>query len=115
LLVCGSRRWADIDAIFSAMDEAKPACVIHGGAPGADRIAGEWAKARGVPCEVFPADWAIGAAAGPIRNTRMLKEGRPDLVLAFALPKSRGTADLVAKARRAGVQVRVTTCTEPRP
>ena len=34
---------------------------------------------------------------------RMLEEGRPDLVIAF--PGGRGTADLVARARRAGVEV----------
>jgi hypothetical protein len=33
----------------------------------------------------------------------MLDEGKPDLVIAF--PGGRGTADMVKKARRAGVEV----------
>jgi hypothetical protein len=37
----------------------------------------------------------------------MLDEGRPDLVLAF--PGGRGTADLIARAREAGIPVRIAT------
>lgn len=43
------------------------------------------------------------AAAGPIRNSRMLREGKPDLVLAF--PGHGGTADMVKQAGEAGVGV----------
>ena len=38
-----------------------------------------------------------------MRNARMLAEGKPDLVVAF--PGGRGTADMVAQARKAGVRV----------
>jgi hypothetical protein len=49
------------------------------------------------------ADWRkYGAAAGPIRNQRML-EGPPDIVVAFAGGK--GTADMVQRARAAGIAV----------
>jgi len=44
----------------------------------------EWAKARGVPCDVHVARWAeLGRKAGAIRNQQMLDEGRPTLVVAF--------------------------------
>jgi hypothetical protein len=53
---------------------------------------------------VYPADWAKhGRAASPIRNQQMLDEGRPNLVVAF--PGGRGTADMVRRARSAGVEV----------
>lgn len=81
--------------------------LIHGAARGADTLAGEWAEAKGVGVHAFPvhpAQWeAQGKAAGHLRNARMLAEGRPDAVLAF--PGGRGTADMVAKARAAGVPV----------
>jgi hypothetical protein len=70
------------------------ACVIHGGANGADYIAGRWAQdTGGIPVEEFPADWnRHGNSAGPIRNQEMLDKGKPDLVVAF--PGGRGTADI---------------------
>lgn len=40
---------------------------------------------------------------GPIRNSKMLLDGKPTLVVAFA--GRRGTADMVQKARAAGVEV----------
>jgi hypothetical protein len=54
-----------------------------------------------------PADWTkYGKAAGPIRNQEML-DMDPDLVLAFHsdLDNSKGTKDMVARARKKGVKV----------
>ena len=57
-----------------------------------------------VPCRVYPADWKANAkAAGPIRNAEMLADFKPDTVIAF--PGGRGTADMVRKAKAAGVRV----------
>jgi hypothetical protein len=46
-----------------------------------------WAWCRGVPCEpyeVTQGEWdELGKKAGPLRNQRMLDEGKPDLVVAF--------------------------------
>lgn len=79
--------------------------IIHGGARGADALAGEWAECFGVPFRVFPANWdRDGKAAGPIRNQRMIDEGKPDLVIVF--PGGRGTADMVMRARKAGITIR---------
>ena len=108
LIVCGGRDYTDTRAIYHAMDRLKArglvTAVIHGGAPGADSIAGAWADQAGVPVEVFFADWERdGRAAGPKRNQRMLDEGRPDGVVAF--PGGRGTSDMVSRAVRAGLKV----------
>ena len=45
----------------------------------------------------------IGKRAGPLRNQRMLDEGKPDLVVAF--PGGGGTKDMVRRAVKAGVSV----------
>ena len=80
--------------------------IVTGGAKGADSMAERWAKARGMPCSVYPADWGqFGRRAGPIRNRQMLDEGKPDLVLAF--PGGPGTSDMVRLAKKAGVPVRL--------
>src|SRR5262249_11454324 len=53
---------------------------------------------------IFHADWGqFGSGAGPIRNSKMLAEGKPEMVLAF--PGGRGTANIVEQARSAGVSV----------
>ena len=108
VLVCGGRSYRDIVRVFSVLDklhrEAGIECLIQGGAKGADRLAYEWAGQSSVPTETYEADWENqGSFAGPARNKRMLDEGKPDLVIAF--PGGRGTADMVRKARRAGVEV----------
>lgn len=90
-------------AILDAEHRARPfEVLIHGAARGADQLAGEWAKSRGVSLDVYPADWdKHGRSAGPIRNGRMLVDGKPDMVIAF--PGGKGTADMVRQARRAGI------------
>jgi hypothetical protein len=108
ILVCGGRDYANRNAVFAALDrvayERGISVIIHGAARGADTLAADWAKARNVPALPFPAEWALhGKAAGPIRNQRMLDEGRPDGVVAF--PGGNGTADMVRRAEDAGIKV----------
>lgn len=110
VLICGSRTWMDSDAIRDRIFLLpKGSVVIHGGAMGADALAGRWARFYGHEEVVFPADWSRnGRAAGPIRNHRMLIEGKPDRVIAFRMPgESRGTDDMVRRARGAGIPVEV--------
>lgn len=106
VLVCGGRDYADKLELWRALDAWDPAIteVISGMARGADAFAAEWAEEHEIPLHRFPADWDThGKAAGPIRNQRMLDEGKPDVVVAF--PGGRGTADMVRRAEAAGVKV----------
>lgn len=116
ILVCGSRDWADKNAIWIVLDGYfhlyhSSMTIIEGGAKGADTIAKDWAKDRGTSFENFPADWSTyGKAAGPIRNKQMLDEGQPDVVWAFTnkpLHESKGTRNMVEQARKAGIPVYV--------
>lgn len=104
LLVTGGRDYADREAVFEALDALRPAVIMHGRAKGADSLAHCWALERRVEVSAYGAQWAEhGKAAGPIRNQRMLDEGKPDMVLAF--PGGRGTADMVRRAVAANVLV----------
>ena len=111
VLVCGGRNYTDKDHVGAVLGKLHDSgdgdnidVIIHGGAAGADRLAGEWAYWMGITQQQYEADWDThGSFAGPIRNKRMLDEGKPDLVIAF--PGGRGTADMVKKARKAGVKV----------
>lgn len=78
--------------------------IIHGGAAGVDRLARNWGLRQLLPVHEFKADWKThGKGAGPIRNAKMIRDGRPDVVIAF--PGGKGTADCVRQARSAGIQV----------
>jgi hypothetical protein len=104
VIVCGGRDYSDKAAIYRALDGLESdAVIVHGGARGADRLAGEVAALQGRWQESFPANWAEhGKSAGPRRNIAMLEAGA-DLVIAF--PGGKGTAHMVKIARQAGVPV----------
>ena len=108
ILVCGGREYHDRLHIGSVLSQYSDPdnIIITGGAPGADAIALEWAEAKSLATCTFPAQWdryPNRKAAGPMRNQRMLDEGKPDLVVAF--PGGAGTADMVRRAKAAGVPV----------
>ncbi len=132
VLVCGSRDWRDPTPIQHALAELQAAWgsfeVVDGGARGADTLARQIAQDLNLPVHEFPADWEpYGKAAGMIRNHdgatlarrqggaswtlhRMLDdllEADQRLVLAFPLPQSRGTRDMIRRAEKAGVEARV--------
>lgn len=112
VLVCGGRGYKDVSRVFNTLFDlhrSTPiACLIEGGALGADEWAAVWADNVGVERQKFKADWAaLGKAAGPLRNQRMIDEGKPDLVVAF--PGGRGTADMVRRARKANIPIREVT------
>lgn len=113
-LVCGGRDWHERDVTFAILDRVHQqyniTTVIHGAANGADTLADQWARSRGIPVEPYPADWQpaslngrLDRGAGYARNQRMLQEGRPDIVV--AMPGGRGTKDMMRRARQAGVSV----------
>lgn len=111
VLVCGGRDFNDyekltrtLNGIANARAPRSPFSIIQGGARGADRLADEWAAESMISSYTYKADWdKHGKAAGPIRNQRMLDEGKPDLVVAF--PGGRGTADMINRAKKAGIEV----------
>lgn len=108
VLICGGREFNDATFIHAELDRLHAQyhfnTVIEGDARGVDRIAGEWARARGVELVEFPADWTNeGRHAALIRNERMLREGKPDLVVAF--PGGRGTWHTCSHAQKLGIPV----------
>jgi hypothetical protein len=117
ILVCGGRDYADRRAVWQVLDLWNNTqginVLIQGGAPGTDQLALAWAQLRGVPRLTFHAEWDLyGPSAGPRRNERMLKDGKPNVVLAF--PGGAGTADMIRRARAAGIRV-VEPVQEPQP
>lgn len=126
LLVFGSRTWDDrsiVRAILNGISwevtsdsEDEPLVILEGGAPGADRIASEWAdedpdSEPGVQHERYEADWdRLGRAAGPARNQEAVDRGKPDRAVGFVAgllpdgrPNSPGSKDMFERLLKAGI------------
>jgi hypothetical protein len=115
VLVCGGRDFDNPALMDSALSKTGASLIITGAQRtfskekgkwiGADWQAIEWALRNEVPFLGYPARWTKeGRAAGPIRNQRMIDKCKPELVA--SLPGGRGTADMVRRAREAGITVR---------
>lgn len=107
VIVCGGRYYADLvslQRVITGLAEGDAETVIiQGGAPGADTLAKCVAETVGLLVETYPADWRRhGKAAGPRRNQEIADAGA-DLCIAFT--GGRGTADMVRRARAAGIPV----------
>lgn len=105
VLVCGGRTYDNANVVNSVLDSLVPDAkiVIHGGASGADSLAADWARSRGIQVCECKANWDYySKGAGPIRNSAMLLL-KPDLVIAF--PGGSGTVDMLNKAQRSGVHI----------
>lgn len=110
VIVCGARTWDDREAIERELRKLpEGSTVIHGGARGADRLAGEVAEGLGFEVRVCLPNWeGLGRFAGVMRNQFMLDLG-PDLVIAFArqIQDTKGTLHMIMISRAARVPVKV--------
>ena len=119
VLVCGGRDFNDYELVSKSLQSTireyyfemfgvKPLVsdifIIHGAAKGADSLAQTFCINNNVEYKAYPADWdKYGKSAGYKRNTQMLVEGKPDLVIAF--PGGKGTSMMCKIAEEAGVDV----------
>ncbi|MGL6135466.1 MAG: SLOG family protein [Prochlorococcaceae cyanobacterium] len=112
IVACGSRDlpwplgWVH-KALLKASGGGRVRGLFHGGARGADRMAAKCARRMGWPVIELMAEWSKhGAAAGPIRNRRMIAEagelarGQGCRLVVLAFPGGNGTASCCFEARR---------------
>jgi len=112
IAVTGGRHFSDEYTLYEALDQVEALAdkarmlltIVEGGATGADRMARKWALLNHVNLVIERADWtAHGKAAGPLRNQAIIDRHHPDLCI--AMPGGRGTADMVARCKAAGIPV----------
>lgn len=110
VLCFGGRAFFDAAKVNHALQSvlrANPAgiaCMIHGGARGADTLCGEWAIRHGVPVLQVDANWAYyGRTAGPVRNAWMLEFCAPNYAVGF--PGGAGSADMRRRLVTAGIPI----------
>ena len=105
--VAGGKEANDAGKIIAHLDKVKAkyadVVLVHGGGPGAEKIAAGWAERNGVHQIVCKPDWDAHGRAAPFRRNDELLSLLPKGVVAF--PGSGITDNLVDKARSLGIPV----------
>lgn len=89
VVVVGSRELRSQRIVWRALDRAHRhksiAMLVHGGSPGAEELAAEWAHIMGIRVIACPADWARDQETAALkRHKRMIEEFDPDGVIIFS-------------------------------
>jgi len=108
LMLCDKKGlWENGEHSHHCESKATGLRLITGEARGADTLARMWAHSGwGPQYQGYPANWKRdGMRAGPIRNQLMLDSEKVDLVIAF--PGGSGTRDMVSRAQKAGIEVKI--------
>ena len=105
--ITGGKEIRDANAVFARLDQTKAKyediVLVHGGGPGVERIAAQWAERNGVHQVVCKPDWTAHGRAAPFRRNDELLNLLPKGVIAF--PGSGITDNLVDKAVKLGIPV----------
>jgi len=111
ILCTGSRDFSNYELVIDVLSEYDPSktTLVHGEAKGLDTIVDRVGKLMGFTVVSYPADWSSGRKQeGNWRNSQMLYESKPDLVLGFRSKlNSRGTNDMLYKAGIAGIEHKI--------
>ena len=110
VIIAGGRYFDNYSLLVEKCDHylknQKDVEIVHGGAKGADTLAGTYCLARMLKVKVFHADWKKhGNYAGPIRNKQMADYA--DCLIAFWDGKSKGTKNMITLAQVNGLKVRI--------
>ena len=107
IAVAGGKEAKDVRAVWAQLDRIRAKhpdmVLVHGGGPGAERIAARWAESNGVHQIVCKPDWNSHGRAAPFRRNDDMLALLPKGLVAF--PGSGITENLVDKARRLGIPV----------
>ena len=105
--IAGGKDITDPGAVFARLDKAREKysdmVLVHGGGPGVERIAAQWAERNGVHQVVCKPDWNAHGRAAPFRRNDELLNLLPKGVIAF--PGSGITDNLIDKAVALGIPV----------
>ena len=107
--IAGGKDVTDPGAVFRSLDKARAKyedlVLVHGGGPGVDKLAAQWAERNGIDQVVCKPDWDRHGRAAPFRRNDQLLNLLPKGVIAF--PANGITANLVDKAQSMGIPVMV--------
>ena len=105
--IAGGKQVNDANAVIARLEKTKAKyddlILVHGGGPGVERIAAQWADRNGVHQVVCKPDWDRHGRAAPFRRNDELLNLLPKGLIAF--PGSGITDNLVDKAVKLGIPV----------
>ena len=105
--VTGSKPVENAQTICTALDHVHgkypDMVLVHGGGPGAEKIAARWAESKGVHQVVCRPDWNTHGRAAPFRRNDQLLKLLPKGLISF--PGSGVSDNLVDKATQLGIPV----------
>ena len=105
--VTGGKTVTNPGAVFRSLDKARAKysdmVLVHGGGPGVEKFAAQWAERNGVHQVVCKPDWNAHGRAAPFRRNDELLNLLPKGVIAF--PGSGITDNLIDKAKSLGIPV----------
>ena len=105
--VAGGKNVGNPSIVTAYLDKARAKyanlVLVHGGGPGVDRVAAQWAERNGVDQVVCKPDWDAHGRAAPFRRNDELLNLLPKGVIAF--PGNGITDNLVDKAVKLGIPV----------
>jgi hypothetical protein len=98
--VVGSRNFNDYEKLKQTLDQTPDITrIISGGAKGADALAEQWAKEKGIEIVVYKPDWAkYGRGAGVVRNRLIIEDC--DYCIAFWDGVSNGTKSSIEHSKK---------------
>jgi len=110
VIIAGTRTLFDYDLVAGVCDTVLANIAVtkmtNGDGPGTDQCGKRYARERGYPLELYPADWkTFGRSAGPKRNRQMALVA--DMLIAFWDGKSRGTLSMIREAKNRNLIIRV--------
>ena len=105
--VAGGKTVTDPGAVFTRLDKVRAKyadmILVHGGGPGVEKIAAQWAERNGVHQVVCKPDWDRHGRAAPFRRNDDLLNLLPKGLIAF--PGNGITGNLIDKATKLGIPV----------
>ena len=105
--VAGGKNVADPGTVFARLDKVRAKyadmVLVHGGGPGVEKLAAQWAERNGVHQIVCKPDWDRHGRAAPFRRNDELLNLLPKGIVAF--PGGGITDNLVDKAVKLGIPV----------
>jgi hypothetical protein len=107
IAVIGSRTFDDYGLLRKTLDAIPDiSSIISGGAKGADSLAEQWAKEKGIGTVVFKPEWAkYGMGAGVVRNRLIIEDC--DYCIAFWDGKSKGTLNSIEMCKKLNKRITV--------
>ena len=108
ILICGDRDWTDVPAIKEVLEEfPRSTIIIHGADDvGVDAIVDRCAILCGMEVKSYPA--INGESDEENRNTKILNESTPDVVIYFHnnnLAETAATKNMLEQAEKSGAKI----------